>query len=250
MLNTQQLSSFRSQLMTRKKELEVQIEDHFDLKRSHKDAVSELSSYDNHPGDMGSELYEREKDLALNEHEKFELHDIEVALEAMKVGMYGICAKCEEEIPVERLEALPTARYCIDHTPDKFVSRNRPIEEQVLTPPFGRFDLDRKNENVSYDAEDSWQDVARFGSSDSPSDNESPPSEFENNYSEWDENHGYVEDYENFVGIDMEGKTITVYPNKQHERYEDALDEEGIMTIFGDLPSAEKEPYSDQEDES
>ncbi|MEW9502616.1 TraR/DksA C4-type zinc finger protein [Jeotgalibacillus marinus] len=249
MLTAQQLSSFRSQLLKRKKELEVQFEenDHYDLQRSHTDSVSELSSYDNHPGDTGSELYEREKDLALNEHDKLELKAIDEALEAMKVGMYGQCAECADEIPIERLEALPTARYCIAHTPDQDVSRHRPVEEQILTPPFGKYNLDEKDENVGYDAEDSWQDVARYGTSDSPSDIENPPGEYENTYTEWDENNGNVESYENFVGVDMDGQTVTVYPNKEHERYEEALDEEGIMTSFGDLPGVEKESYTNSE---
>ena len=50
---------------------------------------------------------------------------------------------------------------------------------------------------------------------------------------------------ENFVGNDMYGNNITVYPNSQHERYEDTLDEEGIMTSFGDLPAYEHDPYVD-----
>ncbi len=41
------------------------------------------------------------------------------------------------------------------------------------------------------------------------------------------------------------GNEITVYPNAQHEQYEDALDEDGIMTSFGDLPAYEHDPYVD-----
>jgi hypothetical protein len=39
------------------------------------------------------------------------------------------------------------------------------------------------------------------------------------------------------------GENITVYPSPQHKRYERELDEEGIMTSFGDLPAFEHDPY-------
>ena len=60
------------------------------------------------------------------------------------------------------------------------------------------------------------------------------------------ENLGYVEDYENFSAVDLYGKPINIYPTKQHEKYEELLDEEGTMTIFGDLPGNEKDPYVDE----
>src|SRR3954447_20996688 len=72
---------------------------------------------------------------------------------------------------------------------------------------------------------------------------QSPPLSYNEMNIEHEENIGYVEDFENFVGDDIEGKNITVYPNNQHEKYEDSLDEEGIMTEFGDLPAYEHDPY-------
>jgi hypothetical protein len=35
--------------------------------------MGELSSYDNHRGDEGTDLYEREKDVALHQHQDYEL---------------------------------------------------------------------------------------------------------------------------------------------------------------------------------
>jgi YteA family regulatory protein len=246
MLTKGQISTFRTELMNRKNELEGRFEDndHFQLQRSLSDSMRELSVYDNHPADIGTELFEREKDIALNEHSRFELDGINKALEAIQNGAYGICETCKEEIPAERLEALPTALYCIKHTPDKKVSRDRPIEEEVLTPPFGKFDMDVKDENVAYDAEDSWQDVAQYGTSESPSDFANPPKDYDDMYVESQENVGYVEDYENFAAVDITGEKVTVYPSKEHELYEEVLEEEGIMTAFGDLPASEKDPYT------
>ena len=35
------------------------------------------------------------------------------ALRKIEEGSYGYCEACEEEIPIERLKAIPDARYCI-----------------------------------------------------------------------------------------------------------------------------------------
>ncbi|MGJ7921524.1 TraR/DksA C4-type zinc finger protein [Neobacillus sp. LXY-4] len=250
MLTSQQLSNFQTQLNNEKKELLERFDqnDHFGLQRGHyHEAMGELSSYDNHPADEGTDLYEREKDIALNEHEELHLKNIDKALQAIEQGTYGKCEVCGTEIPLERLEVLPTTTYCVKHTPDEDISYKRPLEEGVLLPPFGKFDLDEEDESVVYDAEDSWQEVAEWGTSETPSDFAFPNDRYENSYNEADENIGYVEDFENFVGNDMYGKNVTVYPNEQHDHYEEALDEEGIMTAFGDLPPVEHDPYTEDE---
>ncbi|GHH97687.1 TraR/DksA C4-type zinc finger protein [Neobacillus kokaensis] len=250
MLSTEKLADLRLQLLAEKAELQENLEqnDHFDYERGFwHESMGELSSYDNHPADEGSSLFEREKDNALLEHYKIQLSNIDKALEAMENGTYGKCEVCGKEIPFERLEALPNTTYCIEHTPDKVTSHNRPIEEGVLMPPWGKFAMDEKDEDVAFDAEDSWQTVAQWGTSETPSDLAFPQDDFQDIYIEADENIGYVEDYENFVGNDMYGNNIKVYPNPQHERYEDELDEEGIMTSFGDLPAFEHDPYVDDD---
>ncbi|MCA1032499.1 yteA family sporulation protein [Bacillus timonensis] len=248
MLTNEQLSTFRSQLINAKNELQEHIKDgdHYGLERDHPhNSVGELSSYDNHPADEGTELYEREKDLALNEHSLKELHDIEHALQAIEDGTYGTCKTCGADIPKERLETIPTTTYCKEHSPNQLVSHNRPIEEGVLMPPYGKFEFDEQDAEV-YDAEDSWQDVARYGTSETPSDLSNSVDSYSETYIESDDPVGYVEDYENFIGTDIEGKEITVYPSDLHEKYERELDEAGTMTMFGDLPPYEIHPYTEE----
>lgn len=82
---------------------------------SENDQVSELSSNDQHPADLGTETFEREKDLSILESLEYELAQIETALRRVDEGTYGKCEACGIEIPVERLEASPAARFCIDH---------------------------------------------------------------------------------------------------------------------------------------
>jgi len=241
----QDISALRDRLLQEKRQIEQRLKqnDHFGLTRtSNHDSVGELSNYDNHPADTGTELYEREKDIALNEHTERELHDIERALQAMEDGTYGICKVCGKPIPFERLEAIPTTTYCKEHSSDQFISQQRPIEESILSPPFGEFVVHEDVE--TFDAEDSWQKVARFGTSETPSDVQEDTVHYDRMYIDAEEQIGYVEPFETFAATDLYGTGITIYPNIVHEQYEQMLDDEQLMSPLGDLPAYEKDPYT------
>ena len=70
----------------------------------------DLTHYDQHPADQGSELFEREKDLAILERLETDLAEIEAALQRLDDGTYGVDEITGEPIDPERLEALPAAR--------------------------------------------------------------------------------------------------------------------------------------------
>jgi RNA polymerase-binding transcription factor DksA len=75
--------------------------------------ISELAAYDQHQADIGTETFEREKDFSLLEQLEAELDDLARALRKLDEGTYGICEACGDEIPAERLEARPGARFCV-----------------------------------------------------------------------------------------------------------------------------------------
>ncbi|MGQ9511652.1 TraR/DksA C4-type zinc finger protein [Thermodesulfitimonas sp.] len=77
-----------------------------------REAIGELSLYDNHPADVASELFERSKDLSLKEDAALKLRAIEDALAKMATGRYGFCDVCGAPIPPERLEAVPYTTMC------------------------------------------------------------------------------------------------------------------------------------------
>jgi RNA polymerase-binding transcription factor DksA len=70
-----------------------------------------------HPGDIGTDLFERERDLGLLEQVDGELHEVEEAFRRLDEGTYGVCEVCGRPIPDERLEAIPTARFDAEHEP-------------------------------------------------------------------------------------------------------------------------------------
>ena len=78
------------------------------------DSVGELSSVDQHQADLGTETFEREKDLSIIERIEAELHDVEYALQRLDDGTYGTCEACGKPIAEARLDAIPAARLCLD----------------------------------------------------------------------------------------------------------------------------------------
>lgn len=63
-------------------------------------------------GDPG--IYERERAMAMIEDVDDRLAEIERALKKIEKSTYGICESCGDEIPVARLEILPSTRYCVE----------------------------------------------------------------------------------------------------------------------------------------
>lgn len=221
-LTTQELLELQNWLLNEKQSLEnrVRTSNHFGLAEAFRDATGDLSSNDNHPGDLATEMYEREKDIALNENAEQQLEEIEGALAAINQGTYGICLTCKKPISFERLQAIPTTLYCKEHTLSRDTSDRRPVEEQVTGISYGRTGLDESPELNAFDSEDTWQIVESWGSSNTPamSDNRDVTS-YDEMYVEADENDGFVESFESFLATDMYGKQLTVIRNKKYYEY-------------------------------
>jgi DnaK suppressor protein len=77
-------------------------------------AAQELSSADQHPADIGTELFEREKDLSILEQVAAELGDVDRAVRRLADGKYGVCEACGKPIGAARLEARPATTLCVD----------------------------------------------------------------------------------------------------------------------------------------
>ena len=60
-----------------------------------------------------SHVFEQQRDLALRDRSRVELHRVDTALRRIDDGTYGICVTCGKSIAPERLEAIPWAAQCI-----------------------------------------------------------------------------------------------------------------------------------------
>lgn len=104
----QRLTEERSRLTATLEGLETDLE-------AQKDSLQELSVVDEHQGDIATETFEREKDLSIVESVRAGLEDIDNALHRLDEGTYGECEICHKPIGDERLEAVPAARFCVEH---------------------------------------------------------------------------------------------------------------------------------------
>lgn len=64
--------------------------------------------------DAAAATAERTEVLVLVETLKHQLDEVNVALDRIDNGKYGICENCSREISAARLEARPEATLCID----------------------------------------------------------------------------------------------------------------------------------------
>ena len=106
----------RKQLETERERLERVRQDLLgDLEtRGDSSSVGELSGYDQHPGDIGSEVFEHEKNYSVLEQVEAGITEVDEALRRLEAGTYGTCQACGRPIPPERLEALPATRFCVE----------------------------------------------------------------------------------------------------------------------------------------
>ncbi len=103
-----ELAEIRAHLLQMRSELLAESERAYAASQSlGKDGVPDI-------GDMSSNSYNQEVLMNLSETQRSRVRDIDAALERMDKGVYGLCARCEEEIPARRLEVRPFSRYCVD----------------------------------------------------------------------------------------------------------------------------------------
>jgi RNA polymerase-binding protein DksA len=71
-------------------------------------------AHSNHLADQGSDEFEYETQLLLSASQRSYLREIDDALQRIEDGTYGICEKTGLPIAKARLQAMPTARLCVE----------------------------------------------------------------------------------------------------------------------------------------
>jgi DnaK suppressor protein len=105
-----EVEKFRKVLLDKRREIGgdvTQLEDQ--ALRSYEDEVSV-----DHMADHGSDSYEKDQTIGFIEREGASLRAIDLALQKIKDGSYGLCEVCGGKIRKVRLNAIPYARLCLD----------------------------------------------------------------------------------------------------------------------------------------
>ena len=144
-LKKKEIEKFHTLLVQRRREVLGDVEEMAEeaMASNRQESAGELSSMPIHMADVGTDNYEHEFTLGLIETDRQVLRDIDLALEKMRGGKYGICEGTGEPIGRARLTAMPEARYCIEYA--------RKLEDGLVEPPLTPYD---EKQDVSESAEE------------------------------------------------------------------------------------------------
>ncbi len=110
------LKVFRNSIEKRMKEIATDMGDLHDGildKSSTGGGLSQESVYSVHMADAGTDSFEQEKNYNLMSRESDYYKNLEVALERIDDGTFGMCNICEDLIPEERMIEVPNATKCV-----------------------------------------------------------------------------------------------------------------------------------------
>lgn len=109
------VNKFKKRLIEERERLATMVEDH---ERERAEARLTESSADRSPdpgnAEAGSMKFEYEKELSIEQNLIDLISKVDHALARIETGSYGLCERCGNAIPVDRLDALPYTTLCVD----------------------------------------------------------------------------------------------------------------------------------------
>ena len=151
---------------------------------------TEISGYDNHPGDIGTEVFMMEQDKGMKNKLENTLREIDESIEDIDKGDYGICDTCNKDINRERLDLIPYLKTCIECSSEL----SPPIEFRQLSDEkiSGNYFGTIKKDHGYFDGEDTLQEVFQYNIVEND-----PSSSTGDNMGVMDEKNDGVEEIEN-----------------------------------------------------
>jgi len=105
-MNKKKLNLFRSQLESIRSELLGDVEkSNQNIKESETGQMADIS-------DHAARTYNRQLEGELGEQEWQKLKQVDVAIEKIPEGDYGVCTQCQDSIPEARLKVVPYTEFC------------------------------------------------------------------------------------------------------------------------------------------
>ncbi len=116
-LSPAELSDFRRRLLDRERQLVSEMQ--AGRQRAEAEPFSRIAGEAADIGDASVADAATDAVRAERERDSEELGEVRAALERLDAGTYGLCMQCGEPIDIQRLKALPTARYDLQHEADR-----------------------------------------------------------------------------------------------------------------------------------
>ena len=107
-MNKRQREKYRKQLLAKREEL---------LQRVQAARTSEKESSGKEAPDLGDRALStviRDLSYQLSAGERDIVRRVDLALDRMEKGEFGVCVECGKKVQLGRLDAVPWARHCID----------------------------------------------------------------------------------------------------------------------------------------
>jgi len=159
-VNVERLEYFKNKLFEEKEKLLESKEKNMQERYGSIDMYpNELSGYDNHPADVGTEVFMKEQDQGFQINIDNKLNEVESSIQMIDEGNYGRCIDCNKKIKEERLRLIPYIKTCLECTKKEEV----PMEFRQFESIADEYATKLSNKpasNVIYDREDTYQDIA------------------------------------------------------------------------------------------
>jgi len=117
-MDQRKIEAYRNTLLGEKKRLQNELavvhKENEDVAGSRSAGVGADQNYQDHMADGATDLFDRERDLSLEQNLADLIAQVDEALLRIEKGTYGLCASCREPIDEERLKAVPYANFCLE----------------------------------------------------------------------------------------------------------------------------------------
>lgn len=134
-MDEKDIKHYKKLLMDKRKELLGQMNSikESEMEKTMKESTGDHSAYSFHMADQGTDTMEREKSFFYAQRDGRLLYHIDMALERIESGDFGLCHSCNKPISRERLEAVPHARLCIAcKSQEEKMPKESPEEEEIV----------------------------------------------------------------------------------------------------------------------
>ncbi len=107
---------------------EIELHSRETLKKSSKEDSGDIASYSQHLADEGTDNFDRDFAIGLVSSEQEALVEIELAIQRIFDGTYGICEVTRKRISRERLLAVPFTKYSLQGKKDLEKNKRRTVQ--------------------------------------------------------------------------------------------------------------------------